>query len=102
MSTVEQSCGLTVGQNGGLRSLLGVVSVAAAIRAPVETAGTWRAGPQVPAVNDARNICLIVTTSYARGQLLLRSRPRNRPPPPRRGPWRPRLRWDCHWSPPRG
>ena len=29
------------------------------------TARTWRTGPQVPATNDARNVCLAVTPSYA-------------------------------------
>ena len=40
------------------------------------TAGTWRAGPQVPATNDARTVCLVVTTSYARSVASASSRPR--------------------------
>jgi hypothetical protein len=53
-------------------------------RAPPGTAETWKAGPQVPATNDARNVRPAPKTSYA----TIRSRPtifstiKTRPIPP--------------------
>ncbi len=52
--------------NTGWTGTREVEAVAVAIRAPPGTARAWKAGPpQVPAMNDARNVCRPPKTSYA-------------------------------------